>query len=43
VNPPELLPQVYAEFRLLAAAKMAGEPDGHMIFSSSSDLRPGLK
>jgi RNA polymerase sigma factor (TIGR02999 family) len=31
VNPPELLPQVYVELRRLAAAKMAGEPDGHTL------------
>jgi RNA polymerase sigma factor (TIGR02999 family) len=31
VNPPELLPQVYAELRRLAAHKMAGEPDGHTL------------
>jgi RNA polymerase sigma factor (TIGR02999 family) len=31
VNPPELLPQVYAELRRLAAAKMVGEPDGHSL------------
>jgi RNA polymerase sigma factor (TIGR02999 family) len=31
VTPAELLPQVYAELRKLAAGKLAGERDGHTL------------
>jgi RNA polymerase sigma factor (TIGR02999 family) len=31
MNPQELLPQVYAELRRLAAVQMAGEPGGHSL------------